>query len=100
VRVVGAGDPRSRHTRTSWRALAALRDATLVEARPTTGFLHQIRASFAHLGHPVLGDAAYGAPPSPHAPRQLLHAAYVSYRDVEAASPDAPDFAAALAALS
>jgi 23S rRNA pseudouridine1911/1915/1917 synthase len=99
VRVVDAADPRSRLTRTLWRAVAELRGATLVEARPATGFLHQIRASFAHLGHPVLGDAAYGAPPSPHAPRQLLHAAFVSYRDVEAASPDPADLSAALEAL-
>jgi len=100
VRVVEAGDPRSRRTVMRWRALAELDGATLVEARPATGFLHQIRASLAHLGHPVLGDAAYGAPPSPLARRHLLHAAYVAYRDVEAASPDAPDFAAALEALS
>ena len=104
VRVVDASDPsfasRSRRTVMSWRALAQLRGATLVEARPRTGFLHQIRASLAHLGHPVLGDVAYGAPESPLAPRQLLHAAYVAYRDAEAASPDPPDFAAALAALA
>jgi 23S rRNA pseudouridine955/2504/2580 synthase len=61
--------------------------------------LHQIRASFAQLGHPVLGDVAYGAPPSPLARRHLLHAAYVAYRDIRAESADAPDFAAALAAL-
>jgi 23S rRNA pseudouridine1911/1915/1917 synthase len=100
VRVVAAGDPRSRHTRMTWRAVAQLRGATLVEARPATGFLHQIRASLAHLGHPVLGDSAYGAPPVPHAARHLLHAAYVAYRDVEAESSDAPDFAAALEALA
>jgi 23S rRNA pseudouridine1911/1915/1917 synthase len=100
VRVVDAADARSRHTRMAWRALAQLRGATLVEARPATGFLHQIRASLAHLGHPVLGDAAYGAPPSPLAQRHLLHAARVAYRDVEAESPDAADFAAALAALA
>jgi 23S rRNA pseudouridine1911/1915/1917 synthase len=100
VRVVEASDPRSRRTLMTWRALAQLGDATLVEARPATGFLHQIRASLAHLGHPVFGDAAYGAPPSPLAQRHLLHAAYVGYRDVEAESPDAADFAAALAALA
>jgi 23S rRNA-/tRNA-specific pseudouridylate synthase len=99
VRVVDAGDARSRRTRMTWRALATLRDATLVEARPATGFLHQIRASLAHFGHPVLGDAAYGAPPSPLAKRHLLHAARVAYRDVTAASPDPPDFSAALDAL-
>jgi 23S rRNA pseudouridine1911/1915/1917 synthase len=100
VRVVGAADARSRHTRMTWRALAELRGATLVEARPATGFLHQIRVSFAHLGHPVLGDAAYGAPPSPLAQRHLLHAARVAYRDVEAESPDPADFAAALRVLA
>lgn len=100
VRVVDAGDARSRRTGMTWRALAQLRDATLVEARPATGFLHQIRASLAHLGHPVLGDSAYGAPASPLAPRHLLHAAYVGYRDAEAESPDAADFAAALVALT
>jgi 23S rRNA pseudouridine1911/1915/1917 synthase len=100
VRVVAAADARSRRTAMRWRALAQLRGATLVEARPATGFLHQIRASLAHLGHPLLGDSAYGAPPSPLAPRHLLHAAYVAYRDVEAESPDAEDFAAALLALA
>jgi len=100
VRVVEAGDPRSRRTVMRWRALAELDAATLVEAHPATGFLHQIRASLAHLGHPVLGDHAYGAPASPHARRHLLHAAYVAYRDVEAESPDPPDLAAALEALS
>jgi 23S rRNA pseudouridine1911/1915/1917 synthase len=99
VRVVTASDARSRHTRMTWRALEALRGATLVEARPATGFLHQIRASLAHLGHPVLGDSAYGAPPSPHTARHLLHAAFVSYRDVEASCPDPEDFASALARL-
>jgi 23S rRNA pseudouridine1911/1915/1917 synthase len=100
VRVVDAGDARSRRTVMTWRALAPLRDATLVEARPATGFLHQIRASLAHLGHPVFGDAAYGAPPSPLAKRHLLHAAQIEYRDVEAESADAADFAAALQALA
>jgi 23S rRNA pseudouridine1911/1915/1917 synthase len=100
VRVVDAGDPRSRRTLMAWRALAQLQGATLVEARPATGFLHQIRASLAHLGHPMFGDAAYGAPASEHAKRHLLHAAYVAYRDVAAESPDAADFAAALAALA
>jgi 23S rRNA pseudouridine1911/1915/1917 synthase len=104
VRVVAEGDAPavhgSRRTTLRWRSLEALRGATLVEVEPRTGFLHQIRASLAHLGHPVMGDLAYGAPATALASRQLLHAAYVAYRDVEAASPDPADFAAALAALA
>jgi 23S rRNA pseudouridine1911/1915/1917 synthase len=100
VRVVEASDPRSRRTLMRWRAISALDGATLVEARPATGFLHQIRASLAHIGHPIAGDFAYGAPPFLPARRHLLHAAHIAYRDVETTSPDAPDFAAALEALS
>ncbi len=32
----------------------------LVEARPITGRMHQIRVHLAHLGHPILGDKIYG----------------------------------------
>jgi 23S rRNA pseudouridine1911/1915/1917 synthase len=34
--------------------------ATVVEARPRTGRTHQIRVHLAAVGHPVLGDRAYG----------------------------------------
>ena len=34
--------------------------ASLVECRLATGRTHQIRVHFAHLGHPVMGDALYG----------------------------------------
>ncbi len=55
----------------SWKILEKRRHSTLVEVDLETGFLHQIRATFAHLGHPLLGDAYYGGPP---ADRLRLHA--------------------------
>jgi 23S rRNA pseudouridine1911/1915/1917 synthase len=35
--------------------------ASLIECRLETGRTHQIRVHLAHLGHPLLGDATYGA---------------------------------------
>jgi len=86
----------------AWRALEPLRGATLVEVRPVTGFLHQIRAGLAHLGHPLAGDARYAAPGARDASgarRALLHAARLAGAGIEAEAPDPPDFAAALARL-
>ena len=33
---------------------------SIVEARPRTGRLHQIRRHLKHLGHPIVGDVNYG----------------------------------------
>ncbi|HSE06608.1 MAG TPA: RluA family pseudouridine synthase [Methylomirabilota bacterium] len=55
-------------------------DATLVEARPRTGRMHQIRVHLASIGHPVLGDSSYGADPAdPTLGRPLLHAAVLGF---------------------
>jgi 23S rRNA pseudouridine1911/1915/1917 synthase len=93
---------RSRRVVLVWRVLEALRGTTLVEVMPETGFLHQIRAGLAHLGHPVAGDRLYGPPAAEDpsgATRHLLHAGGVAWESVRAESPDAPDFAGALARL-
>jgi 23S rRNA pseudouridine1911/1915/1917 synthase len=64
---------------------------TLVEVKIDTGRTHQIRVHMASLGHPVVGDALYGAPreipaqrgklgPSPMSlPRNFLHAAELEF---------------------
>ena len=58
---------------TFFRVLKRFPNATFVEIRPKTGRTHQIRVHFAHMGHPVLGDALYGVQ-FPPIKRQALHA--------------------------
>jgi 23S rRNA pseudouridine1911/1915/1917 synthase len=57
-----------------------------VEVRIETGRTHQIRVHLSALGHPVVGDALYGAPRVLSAaaetmslPRNYLHAARIEF---------------------
>jgi len=71
--VVARGKPAT----TGWRVLARTRGASLVEFRLHTGRTHQIRVHAKHLGHPLLGDAAYGGTMPASGPafdRPALHA--------------------------
>jgi 23S rRNA pseudouridine1911/1915/1917 synthase len=76
-----------RHARTDWRVIARLDHCTLVEAVLHTGRTHQIRAHFAAIGHPVVGDTLYGAPRGlragarnlPLLERNFLHAARIGF---------------------
>ena len=45
---------------TNYRVLASRQGLSLVECELITGRTHQIRAQFAHAGHPLLGDGKYG----------------------------------------
>ena len=55
-------------------------DATVIEVRPRTGRMHQIRAHLASIGHAVLGDSTYGVvPPDPALDRPMLHAAVLGF---------------------
>ena len=45
---------------TNYRVLASKGGLSLVECELITGRTHQIRAQFAHAGHPLLGDGKYG----------------------------------------
>ena len=45
---------------TNYKVLASKGGLSLVECELITGRTHQIRAQFAHAGHPLLGDGKYG----------------------------------------
>ena len=50
----------SKSCQTNYRTIATARGLSLVECELITGRTHQIRAQFAHAGHPLLGDGKYG----------------------------------------
>ncbi|MCA3255779.1 MAG: RluA family pseudouridine synthase [Alphaproteobacteria bacterium] len=53
-------DGRGKHAVTHYKLLEKLTDASVVECRLETGRTHQVRVHMASIGHPLLGDPAYG----------------------------------------
>jgi 23S rRNA pseudouridine1911/1915/1917 synthase len=64
----------SREARTHFEVLELLAAETYLEARLETGRTHQIRAHFAAIGHPLIGDPTYGGEGKYGLQRQFLHA--------------------------
>jgi 23S rRNA pseudouridine1911/1915/1917 synthase len=97
-----------RAARTAYHVVRRFPGMTLVELALETGRTHQIRVHLAHIGHPVIGDAAYGgrrerraAPWGDDRPsRQMLHAWTLGFRHpltedwLEFTAPPPPDFLA------
>lgn len=82
---------------TTYRVLDQRRDCAVVELSLTTGRRGQIRVQLAELGHPIVGDAAYGSRRDPLR-RLCLHATRLSFtgpgnRRVTFESPPPPSFA-------
>jgi 23S rRNA pseudouridine1911/1915/1917 synthase len=103
-RRVSARSTALRRAVTEFRVAERLvREATLLEVRPRTGRMHQIRAHLASIGHAVLGDAIYGAvTPDLALDRPMLHAATLGFlhpatgQYTEYRAPLPPDMARAL----
>ena len=65
-----------------YRTLATGQGAALVELRPETGRMHQLRVHLAHIGRPILGDARYGGALTANGapvPRLMLHARVLEF---------------------
>ena len=60
VFVTDSPQPGSKSCQTNYKVLASQNGLSLVECELITGRTHQIRAQFAHAGHPLLGDGKYG----------------------------------------
>ncbi|HEY8082212.1 MAG TPA: RluA family pseudouridine synthase [Solirubrobacterales bacterium] len=94
----------SREARTHFTVQDLLPSDTYLEARLETGRTHQIRAHFAAVGHPLVGDATYGGKSAYGLTRQFLHAHRLSFihpaqgEEMTFASELPADLAAALEA--
>jgi len=60
VFVTDTPQPGAKSCQTNYVTLASRQGLSLVECELITGRTHQIRAQFAHAGHPLLGDGKYG----------------------------------------
>lgn len=77
MRVCAADHPDAEAALSYYRTLAATDDAALVELKPVTGRMHQLRVHMAHLGRPICGDPRYGGAMTlggRPVPRLMLHA--------------------------
>lgn len=60
VFVTDSPQPGAKTCQTNYKLLQSAKGLSLVECELITGRTHQIRAQFAHAGHPLLGDGKYG----------------------------------------
>ena len=77
MRVCAPDHPDAEVANSRYRTLATGRGAALIELRPQTGRMHQLRVHLAHIGRPILGDVRYGGALTANGaavPRLMLHA--------------------------
>ena len=60
MEVCDSDHPDAEAALTGYRTLASTEEAALVELRPHTGRMHQLRVHMASIGRPIAGDSRYG----------------------------------------
>jgi 23S rRNA pseudouridine1911/1915/1917 synthase len=71
--------PGAKHSVTRYRVLKTTQENALLEVDLITGRKNQIRVHLSDIGHPIIGDAKYGARTDP-AGRIGLHACHLAFR--------------------
>jgi tRNA pseudouridine32 synthase/23S rRNA pseudouridine746 synthase len=107
MEITAEGEAGAQAALTRYRTLSASPQAGVVELRPETGRMHQLRAHMAAIGRPIAGDGKYGGLfqiGATHIAGLMLHAAALDFphpgggrRRFDAAAPVA--FTAACASL-
>jgi RluA family pseudouridine synthase len=105
MRVCPPDHPDAEVALTRYRTLKEGPGAALLDLRPETGRMHQLRVHLASIGRPIAGDVRYGGAlmlAGAAVPRLMLHAAALEFphpdggaRRIEAVTPD--DFRAVMA---
>ena len=101
IRTCEPDHPDALEALTHFRTLVAGDGAALLELKPHTGRMHQLRVHLAHIGRPILGDVRYGGAlmvGGHPVPRLMLHAASLIFPHPDGglkriAAPPPPDFA-------
>jgi 23S rRNA pseudouridine1911/1915/1917 synthase len=79
VRIAGDHAGYRRAAQTSYRVLERGPRWSLLEARASRAFRHQVRVHLASIGHPICGDSLYGSSGDPRlGARHALHASYIA----------------------
>lgn len=72
---------KTRYSLTHYKVLKEFNDRSLLEVRPATGRMHQIRVHLHSIGHPVVGDEKYTFKKYKNipVPRMMLHAKSIGF---------------------
>ena len=83
-RIVKVGKE-GKQSKTNFKIISRLKEATLLEIRPETGRTHQIRVHCQHAGFPIVGDSKYKVDSNnsdlTKSNKLCLHAARIAFKD-------------------